>query len=359
MTFTLQPQNLEHGSYHPRGYPYGGQINPYWDNEKITRFKNALDFPPFKGHLPEPPQFISNNDCPNVRIMLGFDCDRPRGEYVLTEEGSEMADRKINSIEYISKELESLGIPRTFFVCGEFLETMNSIYGAQRLITAFQVNNSLVEFADHSYSHNILKKIDSRPDKTPIPPKQVVEEFRKNTDIFQEILEINIPNRGYRAPLGHFGGLEGEYRLLDRLLKVGVTYVSSDLRDENHSLHPKLIMSDRTPRQPYRYENGLLEIPSMGWQDTVFSGTSRSPILEKIPQSYEEIIEYYKNLFQAAYEISIKSNRDYFLGLVLHPYDNSLYNQNGQFFADLHEKVIEFGGSFCTYNDVYKHYTKL
>jgi methionyl-tRNA formyltransferase len=37
-TFTLTPQNESEATYHPRGEPYGGQINPHWsDNTKITK----------------------------------------------------------------------------------------------------------------------------------------------------------------------------------------------------------------------------------------------------------------------------------------------------------------------------------
>ena len=103
LNFKLISQDSNQVSYHPctnvvkRGYPYGGQINPYWDYGKKTRFKNALSFSPFKGHSPEPPKFLGANTEPNVRIMLGFDCDRPRGSLITSQKGSEMAERKINS----------------------------------------------------------------------------------------------------------------------------------------------------------------------------------------------------------------------------------------------------------------------
>lgn len=45
-TLTLQPE-LE-ATYQPRGEPYGGQINPYWDPEKQSKFKAAFTFKPFR-----------------------------------------------------------------------------------------------------------------------------------------------------------------------------------------------------------------------------------------------------------------------------------------------------------------------
>ena len=353
----LNNQEKENGSYHPRGYPYGAQINPYWDENKIERFKRALYFPPFKSHLPAPLNYLLNKDAPNVRVMLGFDCDRPRGDYIYTKEGSEIAHHKIKSIENISNALKQINAPRTFFVCGQFLESMSQFFDKDRMRRAFKINDSMVEIADHSYSHSILKKIELRPDKEPISPKQAADEFNSNTGIFKEIFELDIPTRGYRAPLGYYDGMKHQYTHLDKLKNAGVTYLSSDLRDEHGSLHPKLVNNDGSPRQPYRYENGLLEIPSMGWQDTVFSGLSKTSLFEKPPESYDQIIDYFGNLFNSAKEIAIKYDRDYFLGLVLHPYDISFYDGDNTFFFDLNKSLTNIGGTFCTYDDVRSHYS--
>ena len=53
---------------------------------------------------------------PNVVLLLGFDCDRPRDAFIYSKEGSEMAERKLNSITQISNVLNELKLPRTFFV---------------------------------------------------------------------------------------------------------------------------------------------------------------------------------------------------------------------------------------------------
>ena len=84
-----------------------------------------------------------------------------------------------------------------------------------------------------------------------------------------------------------------------------------------------------------RYENGLLEIPSIGWQDTAFSQNSSTDLYEIPPTTYSDIIEYYQNLFLEAKQLSEKLNRDIFLGLVMHPYDVSFYDLNNSLFLDL------------------------
>jgi methionyl-tRNA formyltransferase len=35
------------GSYHPRGAPFGGQIDPSWDEPRVERFIRAMTYPPY------------------------------------------------------------------------------------------------------------------------------------------------------------------------------------------------------------------------------------------------------------------------------------------------------------------------
>ena len=298
--------------------------------------------------------FIDNS---NVVLMLGFDCDRPRDAFIVSKEGSEMAERKINSIQQISNVLNKLKLPRTFFICGHFLRSMNYKYGSEKLKNIFDIENKLVEIADHSYSHNVLKKIVTRPDKIPMTPEKVFEEYQLNTSIFNEIFEILIPHRGFRTPLGHYQGLIGETSLLNKMKEAGVKYISSDLRGYNDSINAPLIYPDGNPRQPYYYKNKILEIPSMGWQDVIFSPyvshVGKFEIIpDDVPFSYEKIIEYYTKIISEAKKISENSGKPYFLGLCQHPYDVSFYSNGGKFFIDLKKIVENNNGIFSSYDDV-------
>ena len=307
-------------------------------------------------------KFFCGERTPRVRVMIGMDCDRPRGEFIVSKEGSDMAERKMNSIEKISSQLHKLDIPRTFSICGSFLESMSSKFGKERMNNAFRIKDDNVEIADHSYSHNIVKPIKNRPDKIPLTPKQVVEEYNKNTKIFKEFLDLDIPNRGYRTPLGHYAGLSNLDLLQDELLKSGILYVSSDLRGSNDSLYAPLVKANNVTRQPYRYENGLLEIPSMGWQDVVFSQPDYISKFEKLPEDLpkdiDEIRDYMYNMVHDANNIVLNKNRDFFLGLCLHPYDTSFYDIEQKFFLDLKDIVNEFEGGFCTYKKVSEYYNQ-
>ena len=94
----------------------------------------------------------------------------------------------------------------------------------------------------------------------------------------------------------------------------------------------------------------------MGWQDTVFSGLSSTPIFEEHPRTFEEIISYFDGLFGDAQKIVEETGRDYFLGLTMHPLDNSYYNENRQFFPTLKELLDRYHGEFLTYGEVCDHY---
>ena len=357
LNFSLSPQDKSKATYHPRGYPYGGYIDPFWDSAKKERFKRALNFPPFEGHKEEPSRILKSCKTPSVRVMIGFDCDRPRGSFISSDKGQEMANQKMLSLETINQILEKEEIPRTYFICGNFVESMINNFGLKRVKNAFNSMSKLVEIGDHSYSHKIVKKINTRPDKLPANFKEIKEEFQINTNLFQKYFSgQDIVNRGYRTPLGHKNGLKGEFKLLDSLKNLKVKYISSDLRDTNDSLHPKLITENGNIRQPYRYENGLLEIPAIGWQDTAFSGTSNTKLFENPPTNILEILTYYQGLFFEANQLSQKIERDVFLGLVMHPYDVSFYDKDNSLFPKLKKELESIGGSFHTYGEISNHF---
>ncbi len=291
----------------------------------------------------------------SVRLMIGLDCDRPRGSFIKTETGLQMANRKMKCLDRINKTLNQLEIPRTYFICGQFLESMVDVFGLSQIRAAFSVGSKLSEIADHTYSHNIFTMIPSRPDKQPISSEKVVEEYRRNTQLFNSILGIDITQRGLRAPLGYYLGLKNEPKLVEALWMEGVTYISSDLRNEKHSIYAGIYDENNNLRQPFLYPCGLPEIPGHGWHDTAFSQTSKTPISDPCPQNIIEIQGYYKNMISQSSEIARRLDRDVFLGLIMHPYDISLYDPELHLFTHIEQLLKEYDSFFCTYNDARKN----
>jgi hypothetical protein len=286
---------------------------------------------------------------PIVRVMIGLDCDRPRGNILKTDEGRKMADAKMLSLERIGRKLDQLEMPRTYFVCGQFLESMVAQFGETRVRLAFSPDSYLSEIADHTYSHSVMKAIPTRPDKVPIHHGRVVEEYKFNTDLFSAIFRQDLRERGLRAPLGHYQGLSSDSQLTATLDACGVLYLSSDLRDRNHSLNPRLLDESGNPRQPYCLTANLVEIPSHGWQDTVFGGQSMTPLFETPPSTYPEILAFYAELFVGAKEVAARTGKEFYLGLVNHPYNICYYDPLDRFFDDLKEVADELGVRFCHY----------
>lgn len=53
-TYVLTPQDESKASYQLRGEPFGGQVNFFWSEDKIDRFKRAMTFPPFRAYRLSP-----------------------------------------------------------------------------------------------------------------------------------------------------------------------------------------------------------------------------------------------------------------------------------------------------------------
>ena len=67
-TIQLQEQIDNLSTYHPRGEPFGGQVNAFWTNDKKDRFRRAFNFHPFRGHR-EAPLHFRNGKSPQVCII--------------------------------------------------------------------------------------------------------------------------------------------------------------------------------------------------------------------------------------------------------------------------------------------------
>jgi len=289
-----------------------------------------------------------------VKLAIGLDCDRPRGGFAFTPDGIAMSKIKFDSLKRISEVFNKLHIPRTYFICGLFLESMVNLFGKNDIINVLCNETSLCEIADHSHSHSVLKKIPTRPDKVPLKYEEISLEIQKNRLLFKEVFGDDSKTNGYRSPLGHYQGLTDDSRLQDLFLEGGFEYVSSDIRDHNHSICPGLFDLNNKIRQPYFYENGLLEIPGHGWHDTAFGNETKTPLFELPPMNYDEILIYYRKFLKEAKLISAQNGHSpLYIGLILHPYNIALYDLSGSFFSDLYFLCREENIEFCTYKNIH------
>jgi hypothetical protein len=234
---------------------------------------------------------------------------------------------------------------------------MISKFGLDNMKELFEGKANLVEIADHTYTHNIFKKIRARPDKAPLSIDKIIEEYRYNTIFFSNVFSKILTKRGMRTPLGHYQGLLGEDELIVKLKEEGVLYISSDLRQEDDSICPSLLGVDGSLRQPYFYSAGLLEIPSHGWHDTAFGGLTKTPLTTEPPSTYVEIIHFYDLLLQEAVHLAETRTINIYIGLVLHPFNIWQYDKPKMLFDDLQRISNDLGIEFGCYQDAY--YNKL
>lgn len=132
--------------------------------------------------------------------------------------------------------LEEQNIKGTFFTVGTLAERK------PKLIRMIQEQGH--EIAHHSYDHTTLDK-------------QTPDEFRTHTQKAKDILEDITGEKisGYRAPV--FSLTKDTVWAVDILKELGFEYSSSILPAAN-PLHG----FSGTPAQPFKWPNGLLEIPA-------------------------------------------------------------------------------------------------
>lgn len=65
-TFKLKLQPTNEATYQPRGEPYGGQLNPYWNKQRQAQFKAAFNFPPFRSYRNYP----RKNGLFSIKVIL-------------------------------------------------------------------------------------------------------------------------------------------------------------------------------------------------------------------------------------------------------------------------------------------------
>ena len=258
-----------------------------------------------------------------VTILYGFDTERPYGPNGAGEDGKRQRMNNLSVVSRINELLDKSDAGRTFFILGTYLDQSVEQLGSAYLRQVFATDNPLVEIAQHTYSHPVMADIATRPDKRPITAEQLREDLKKASESIQMHLLSEV--EGLRTPLGYAKGLHRHADVLDMLKSHGLKYISSSLRNKDWGINAPLIEEGKT-RQPFAYENGLIEIPSHGWQDTAFTGTSRTKGTDDFPTDLEGIFEHYKDILIKAETISNESEKNIYVGLCMHPWAIAMYD---------------------------------
>jgi len=259
-----------------------------------------------------------------VKILFGFDTERPFGESADTEDGRVKREENLELIDELNRVMDEHGAERTFFILGDYLERGAAQLGENHLRQVFQPLNPLVEIGQHTYSHITVAPIATRPDRKPARISELTEDLSKADESIRRVLGVE-SIFGLRTPLGYaHRALENFPEVIAAFKKIGLNYVSSSLRSADWGINAPL--QESRLRQPFTYENGLIEIPAHGWQDTAFTGTSRTKGMAEYPTTTQSILEHYVGLFEQSIEINRTTGKPILVGLCMHPWAMRQYD---------------------------------
>jgi len=122
--------------------------------------------------------------------------------------------------------------------------------------------------------------------------------------------------------------------LVKGLKDVGIKYISSNLCSETNLNAPL-----NKQRQPHNYKNigvpELLEIPSHGWQDAVFTKEKYFQFYGDNLPSSKEILTHYKNLLDKSDKLNLPFVN---VALCLHPWAVMEYDSN----LEIHKQLVDY-----------------
>lgn len=283
-------------------------------------------------------------------LSIGYDDEKPYGKLAESPEGKIIRERNLLMSKKIIETLDTIGAPRTFFILGNYLERCLDDFSMDYIREIYCPKNKLTEIGQHTYSHCIVKNIFGREDKKVLSPEEFEVDLKKAKCILENIL-VKTP-KSIRMPLGYDKDLSDLPEILSVLNKLGMEYVSSNLR-ENNSINATL----STKRQPHFYSNvgfpNLLEIPSHGWADAVFTKDYCNRYYNKDPQNFEEMLNHYKGLITLAENLS-RDISPIFISFCLHPWAVMEYDKD----LEAHKKIVDYtralGGDIIPYQDIQK-----
>src|SRR3989339_2050223 len=290
-----------------------------------------------------------------VSLLLGFDTEAPFDQPHRKEGIKPAIDQTIMMVKRLNSLFDLYGISRTFFLLGIFAEEAAKLYNKE-LIKIFDVDNPLVDIQSHAYSHQQFRHVPVGINKTTLAPKQVSEDIKRANKIIYEL--FNIKPIGLRSPRGYALGLDNSKELIESVKNAGIRYISSDLRDKNWQIKTDLFDGNEI-RQPRKYSNGLIEMPSHGWQDMAFSGLD----IPGVPQFQKwdkkkldrYIVGHYTGLMDEAIKESKKRNETIYIGGCFHPQAIAVYDKDLKLFRQILDVAEEKGVTAESYTTAFNN----
>ncbi|MDE3742516.1 polysaccharide deacetylase family protein [Maribacter polysaccharolyticus] len=288
-------------------------------------------------------------------LSFGYDTERPYGEFAQTKIGSELRKKLMGFIRKLNGMFDQEDVPRTFFILGHYLEACLTDYDIDALREVYHKDNPLIELQQHSYSHPIIRKIKGREEKKVITSGEFIKDLQQAGEVIENILGV-YPN-GVRTPIGYHHDLSDMPEILEGMQGMGIRYVSSNLRSED-SLEAPLNRN----RQPHDYGNigypTIVEMPSHGWQDVIFTKEKAAIFLGREPDSQEKICKHFDELLLQANDIDLPVVN---IALCLHPWAVMEYDPQFEIHKHIINSARSMGFELKSYGqvaDMFRHEMK-
>ncbi|MGD9276820.1 MAG: polysaccharide deacetylase family protein [Candidatus Pacearchaeota archaeon] len=266
-----------------------------------------------------------------VKALFGFDVESIYSKDSSTDKFVKDAESNKRILSGIDILMDKYRAERTLFILGKTLKDFEGYFSNKDFKKLFPNENPLVELAQHTYNHLTFNPISSVPNKECVDEKTFIDDVKKANGLMKKVFGKNPV--GIRTPYGYSRKIPEQ--VADSLKETGLEYISSCGRDSEDGLNPRII-EEGNLRQPSKYNSGLLEVPSHGWQDSAFTGLTNTP-LRDVPKNKGEISSFYKKLFRQAKEIEQKHGQEIYLGFVMHPWAINIYDSNLEFLSNLME----------------------
>jgi peptidoglycan/xylan/chitin deacetylase (PgdA/CDA1 family) len=247
-----------------------------------------------------------------LRILLGLDCDRPRSEFRSAANYESELQAVVDYLPALTSGWERTGVSWTVFACGQFVEALREVMSFDEVRSAFHGSAGRGEVACHTYSHRAIASVPGRPELEPLTEDGLRRDLEANTTA---LTGLATDEMGFRGPYGYCAGGVSD-GILD-VIAESRTYASLMLRDPISGICPPLRDRQGRLRRPFRYANGLWEVPSHGWHDTYLAGMS--PTITGPIATVPVATAHYRDLIVEARETSRSLGEDVYVGLALHP----------------------------------------
>ena len=274
-----------------------------------------------------------------ANLVLTYDFERYGNPSLPINHSNNRQDRRfaLNGLEIILRIHNKYDVGGTIFILGKLLELCH------KEITELFSKYSL-DIQQHTYSH-ILFKEDKHRKRTPASLLDIKREIQITNTLIKKYLDVDVI--GLSVPIGYHNGLKGKKEILNVLKNEGIRYVKSDSRGPGNELPAPFIVNGKL-KQPYFYENGILELTGQGWHDCVIKGLIPHERPKIVVNNPSEELKYYIN------DLEFANGNDLIYIPSFHPWSIAMKDPKGFVIDNLIKYALKNNIGIKSASELYK-----